>query len=194
LSGGEKKRCLIADTLIRKPAVLLLDEPANHIDQEATEILLAALASYSGIGIVVSHHISFLNALASSTLMLIADRDGPFRFFTFALAPLEALSVFEKEQEGKRESRSRLSADIRRISQAKSDAVREAREKKQRAMSKKSLTSHDSDARGKANLARLTGKTKPAAKKLRLWTAPCPERRQPWTKQKRWACAKLARD
>jgi len=165
LSGGEKKRCLIADTLIRKPAVLLLDEPVNHIDQKATEILLAALASYSGIGIVVSHHISFLNALTSSTLMLIADGDGPSRFFTFALAPLEALSVFEKEQEGKRESRSRLSADIQKISQAKSDAVREAREKKQRAMSKKSLAPHDSDARGKVNLARLTGKDKTGGKK-----------------------------
>jgi len=165
LSGGEKKRCIIADTLIRKPAVLILDEPVNHIDQAATEILLTALKSYSGIGIVVSHNMAFLNDLASSTLMLIANGDKASRFFAFTLAPLEASGVFEKEQEGKREIRSSLSAEVRRISQAKSNAVREAREKKQSAMSKKNIAPHDSDSRAKVNLARLTGKDKTGGKK-----------------------------
>jgi len=165
LSGGEKKRCLIADTLIRKPAVLLLDEPANHIDRQTTEILLAALKSYSGTGIVVSHNMSFLNALVSSTLLLTVEGDAPSHHFSFTLPPLEALAVFEREQEEKRELRSRLSADIKKFSQAKSDAVREAVQRKQKAMSKRNLARHDSDGRGKVNLAMFTGKDKGGGKK-----------------------------
>ena len=160
LSGGEKKRCLIADTLARKPSVLLLDEPANHIDQKTTEILLAGLSLFSGTGIVVSHNMSFLNALASSTVMLVAEADAASRVFAFALPPMNALSVFEEEQEGKRKLRSHLSADVRRIALTKKNAIREANEKKHKAMSKKNIARHDSDTRGKVDLARVTGKDK----------------------------------
>ena len=163
LSGGERKRCLVADILIRKPAVLLLDEPANHIDEKTTEILLAALESFSGTGIVVSHNMAFLNGLASFTVMLAAAE--PSRVFTFASPPLAALSAFEKEQEGKRELRGRLSAEVKQITQAKKDAVREAEQKKQKAMSKKNIARHDSDTRGKINLARHTGKDKRGGQK-----------------------------
>ena len=75
LSGGEQKRCLIADTLIRKPDVLILDEPANHIDRKTTRLLAAALAEFEGTGIVVSHNLAFLDELARETVLLVPERD-----------------------------------------------------------------------------------------------------------------------
>ncbi|MCL2007384.1 MAG: ATP-binding cassette domain-containing protein [Treponema sp.] len=166
LSGGEKKRCLIADTLVRKPAVLLLDEPANHIDQRTMDYLLAALKLFEGIGIVVSHNMAFLDALARETLLLIAKSDAPSLVFQIAMPPLKALASFEQEQEGKRKLKAGLSEEVKRISQAKSEAVRDAADKKRKLMSKKHVSRHDSDARGKINLARLTGKDKRGGQKV----------------------------
>lgn len=166
LSGGEKKRCLIADTLIRKPSVLILDEPANHIDQETMNILLRALESFSGTGIVVSHNMAFLNTLAASTVMLTANAEEPSSVFVFAYPPLNAISVFEKEQEKKRKLRERLSGDIQKITQAKKEAIRNAADKKQKALSKKNIPLHDSDSRDKINLAKNTGKDKAGGQKV----------------------------
>ncbi|WP_029029763.1 ABC-F family ATP-binding cassette domain-containing protein [Salinarimonas rosea] len=62
LSGGEWLRAGLACTLGRSepPALLVLDEPTNHLDLDATEALEAALASYDGALIVVSHDETFL--------------------------------------------------------------------------------------------------------------------------------------
>lgn len=166
LSGGEKKRCLIADTLIRKPAVLLLDEPANHIDRKAMDILLNVLRSFKGTGIVVSHNIGFINDLAASTVMLLAESDKASRVFSFALPPLEAFKVFDNEQKEKRELRNHLSAELGQITRTKKEAVHEANVKKQKTMTKKNIARHDSDSREKVNMARLTGKDKRGGQKV----------------------------
>ncbi|MDR1095611.1 MAG: ATP-binding cassette domain-containing protein, partial [Spirochaetaceae bacterium] len=167
LSGGEKKRCAIADILIRKPAVLILDEPANHIDESTMKLLAASLSAFEGTGIVVSHNMAFLNELASSTVMLIAGPpDTGSRAFSYAAPPLGAMAEFEKEQEGRRERKRQLAAETKRIDRAKKDAVREAFQDKNTRMSKKRLDIHDSDTRGKINLARLSGRDKTGGKKV----------------------------
>ena len=43
LSGGQRQRALVARGLIRDPALLILDEPMNHLDPEAEEALLRDL-------------------------------------------------------------------------------------------------------------------------------------------------------
>ena len=68
LSPGERKRWQVAAALWREPAMLLLDEPSNHLDREARELLLQALASFSGIGVLVSHDRAMLEALAPRTI------------------------------------------------------------------------------------------------------------------------------
>ena len=165
LSGGEKKRCAIADALIRKPAVLILDEPANHIDRQTTRLLTDALADFSGVGIIVSHNTAFLDRLATATTLLTPGRDGTARAFRYPLAPSAALAEHERTGAAGRTEKARLSAAARHLKEAKSAAVREAEADKRRRMSKRRLDIHDSDTRAKINLARLSGRDKTGGKK-----------------------------
>jgi len=55
LSHGERKRAQIATALWQDPAVLAIDEPTNHIRADARALLVAAMSSYRGIGLLVSH-------------------------------------------------------------------------------------------------------------------------------------------
>ncbi len=65
LSGGERLKVALACLFCgpSAPALLLLDEPDNHLDLESRELLEAALADYAGTLVVVSHDEAFLHAV-----------------------------------------------------------------------------------------------------------------------------------
>ena len=65
LSGGMKRRVLLAAALIAAPDLLLLDEPTNHLDINAIEWLESYLRSYSGSLLVVTHDREFLAQVAN---------------------------------------------------------------------------------------------------------------------------------
>ncbi|HRC99485.1 MAG TPA: ABC-F family ATP-binding cassette domain-containing protein, partial [Deltaproteobacteria bacterium] len=64
LSGGEKSRVMLGKLLATPVNLLLLDEPTNHLDMESNDALLAAIDSFEGAVVMVTHNEMFLHALA----------------------------------------------------------------------------------------------------------------------------------
>lgn len=71
LSGGRKRRVLLARSLVTKPDVLLLDEPTNHLDVDSIEWLERFLLDWQGLTLLfVTHDRAFVNKLATRIVEL----------------------------------------------------------------------------------------------------------------------------
>ena len=69
LSGGEKSRVILGKLLVTPVNLLLLDEPTNHLDMESCDAMLAAIDSFDGTVIMVTHNEMFLHALAERLIV-----------------------------------------------------------------------------------------------------------------------------
>jgi ATP-binding cassette subfamily F protein uup len=74
LSGGWRRRVLLARALVGEPSLLLLDEPTNHLDVEAIEWLETYLSTYPGGVVFVTHDRAFLQRLATRIVELDRGR------------------------------------------------------------------------------------------------------------------------
>jgi ATP-binding cassette subfamily F protein uup len=85
LSGGWRRRVLLARALVAEPDLLLLDEPTNHLDIEAIAWLEAFLAEYPGAIVFVTHDRAFLQRLATRIVELDRGRltSWPGNYATF---------------------------------------------------------------------------------------------------------------
>ena len=69
LSGGQKRRALLARALVGEPDLLVLDEPTNDLDLETLDLLEDLLVEFDGTLLLVSHDRAFLNEVVTSTLV-----------------------------------------------------------------------------------------------------------------------------
>ncbi|MDQ7072379.1 MAG: ATP-binding cassette domain-containing protein [Gammaproteobacteria bacterium] len=77
LSGGERNRLLLAKLFTQPANLLVMDEPTNDLDAETLDLLEDLLMNYQGTLLLVSHDRSFLNNVATSTIVF--DDDGEVR-------------------------------------------------------------------------------------------------------------------
>lgn len=80
LSGGEKVRLALCKILKRKPNVLILDEPTNHMDIVGKETLESMLCDFSGTLIFVSHDRYFVRKVSNRLLVF---EDGTTHLYQF---------------------------------------------------------------------------------------------------------------
>jgi len=74
ISGGEQRRMLFGKLVLQRPNVIIMDEPTNHLDMESIESLNAALDSYPGTLIFVSHDREFVSTLATRIIEIMPDK------------------------------------------------------------------------------------------------------------------------
>ncbi|MEC9314448.1 MAG: ATP-binding cassette domain-containing protein, partial [Pseudomonadota bacterium] len=99
LSGGKKRRVLLAQALVKQPDILLLDEPTNHLDIESITWLEGFLKSYGGTLLFITHDRTFLQALATRIVQLdrgqLASFPGDYQNY---LKKREEMLAAEAEQ------------------------------------------------------------------------------------------------
>lgn len=79
LSGGEKRRLYLLTVLLKKPNVLILDEPTNDLDILTLNVLEDYLESFAGCLIIISHDRFFLDKLADH--LFVFEPDGNIKDF-----------------------------------------------------------------------------------------------------------------
>jgi len=96
LSGGERNRYALARILVSPSNFLLLDEPTNHLDMRAKDVLLEALAGYTGTVVFVSHDRYFIDRLATRVLEIengaITPYEGNYEDYLRRKAALNAVA------------------------------------------------------------------------------------------------------
>lgn len=101
LSGGQKRRALMAKAIVADPALLILDEPTNHMDIESIVWLESYLKS-SGISLLfVTHDRAFLKSVATRIVEIDLAQLISYRcdYDTYLVRKVELLEAEEKNRE-----------------------------------------------------------------------------------------------
>ena len=145
LSGGWRRRVLLAQALVAEPDLLLLDEPTNHLDIGAIAWLEEALLGFNGAVLFITHDRAFLQSLATRILELdrgnLIDWNGDYASFLVhkeqQLAAEEAANaLFDKRlaqeevwiRQGIKARRTRNEGRVRALKEMRSER-RERRER-----------------------------------------------------------------
>ena len=101
LSGGERARTALLELMLKKPNLLILEEPTNHLDIASREVLEDALAEYDGTILCVSHDRFLVNKLATRILILnngeLTSFDGSYDDYAASLSVPEKTVKTEKK-------------------------------------------------------------------------------------------------
>jgi len=148
LSPGECRRWQMATALARDPAVLLLDEPSNHLDDEARCMLVDALRRHRGVGVMVSHDRTVLDELTTTTLRVAGGT-----VTSYAGRYSEAVQCWRAERATTLHDAARRTRQVRRARRQLA-AARTARAGAERAIRSRPKSSRDSDGRSVARKGR----------------------------------------
>jgi ATP-binding cassette subfamily F protein 3 len=120
LSGGEKSRVLLGKILAAPSNLIFLDEPTNHLDMESCDALMAAIDSFPGAVIMVTHNELFLHSLANRFIVFqstgIIQYEGTYSGF------LEKIGWDEEKTEG-----TGYAAEVKKESQFTKKDIRKLR-------------------------------------------------------------------
>ena len=99
LSGGWRRRTLLARALVSEPDLLLLDEPTNHLDVQAIEWLEGFLREFRGAVLFVTHDRAFLSNLATRIVDMDRGRvtSWPGSYATYLDKKAAALEAEERD-------------------------------------------------------------------------------------------------
>ena len=116
LSGGQQNRLLLAKLLLAEPDLMLLDEPSNHLDIDATEWLENFLIESDQAILVVSHDRYFLDRVTNRTLELYQGtvESYPGNFTQYKRLKAERLEVQRRTYERQQEEIAKMEDFIRR--------------------------------------------------------------------------------
>jgi ATP-binding cassette subfamily F protein uup len=161
LSGGMKRRALLAQALVREPDLLLLDEPTNHLDIESILWLETFLGDFGGAILFITHDRAFLQALATRIIDLDRGRlksfPGDYRRYLETKQQLldaeeTANALFDKKlareeawiRQGIKARRTRNEGRVRALQK-----MREERAQRRERVSSARLTTQQADSSGK---------------------------------------------
>ena len=99
LSGGFKRRVMLARALVLEPELILLDEPTNHLDVEAIQWMEDFLLAFNGAVLFITHDRTFLRHLATRIVELDRGKitSWPGNYDTY-IANKEERAVIEDQQ------------------------------------------------------------------------------------------------
>lgn len=161
LSGGLKRRTLLAQALVSKPDLLLLDEPTNHLDIEAILWLEEFLKTFNGAILFITHDRSFLQNLATRIIDLdrgqLTSWPGSYQKYLDAKQQLldaeqTANALFDKKlaqeeawiRQGIKARRTRNEGRVRAL-----EKMRVERSQRREQVSSARLSAHQADLSGK---------------------------------------------
>ena len=145
LSGGQRKRVALAQTLICPADVLILDEPTNHLDSEMVAWLEERLRRFSGSIIMVTHDRYFLERVANRIVELSR---GKLYFYeaNYSKYLEEKLLREEIEQASERKRQTTLKREYQWIMRGARARSTKSRERIERYESLKAQSSPEAEA------------------------------------------------
>lgn len=125
LSGGEKARLLFSLIGFHRPHLLVLDEPANHLDIDSRAELIRSLNTYEGAVVVISHDRNLLEAVVDRLWLVDAGKVEPYEgsLEDYRKLQLEkdkdTVKVKEKDENSRKRSRQERAKSIKEIAPLK---------------------------------------------------------------------------